>query len=68
MYSALETNTPMSSYCRLEETVARAQERVQKIRSDVKKVADLITGFAESKKELLSKENMEKLFKIPDNM
>ncbi|KAJ8660119.1 hypothetical protein O0I10_003978 [Lichtheimia ornata] len=56
------------AHIKLEETVARAQERVQKIRSDVKKVADLITGFAESKKELLSKENMEKLFKIPDNM
>ncbi|CDH49430.1 spindle pole body protein ndc80 [Lichtheimia corymbifera JMRC:FSU:9682] len=48
-----------------EETVARTQEQVQKIRSDVKKVANMITELTESKKELLSKENMDKLFKLP---
>ncbi|KAI7879576.1 hypothetical protein K492DRAFT_237833 [Lichtheimia hyalospora FSU 10163] len=49
-----------------EETQARTQEQVKKIRSDVTKVATMITEFAESKKELLSKENMDKLFKLPD--
>lgn len=51
---------------RYEETIARTQEQVQKIKSDVNKVAKMVTEFAESKKELLSKENMDKLFSIPN--